>query len=448
MNLESRAKKFAIYAHKEQVRKLQSDMPYIVHPINVANILKEAGYDENVVAAGYLHDVIEKTYYTEKDICKIFGEDITSLVSIATEQNKQLSWEERKQHTIDNIRNVDLRHKAVICADKISNLEDLRNICEIKGEYDFSSFNRGFRKQKWYYENIYNSLIENEDENNPLFIRLKELINYIFNEKDNYVRNEIFENNEEYDELKKIHYQKQEIYKLKSIISKKPYIIEFTGTPRSGKTSIINNLYEFFKKANFNVILIEDFTTSKKYNDEIKTKLKDLDKKSFNLEISKFVLKELEKNIRKNPDIILMDKSLLDRLIWIDRLYLKEEITEDEYNEYINYYLPIIKEKINKIIGTYANSLVALRRDYYNNLSLEARTFLNEQNIKEYNKSLKRMRIKDKENNLNFELLNSSNISMRELSIKIVKSILKDMKDYYLNELNTEIDKLKKKKLK
>ena len=75
MNIEEKAKIFAIEAHKGQVRKSQKEKPMIIHPINVANILKEAGFDENVVAAGFLHDVVEDTKYTEEDILKIKKEN-------------------------------------------------------------------------------------------------------------------------------------------------------------------------------------------------------------------------------------------------------------------------------------------------------------------------------------------------------------------------------------
>lgn len=146
----------------------------IIHPIDVANILEEQNFDDNVIAAGYLHDVVEDTNYTINDIEKNFGEDIASLVYNASEPDKSLIWEERKKHTIENTKNLDLRHKAIICADKISNLEDLRIISEIKQNYDFSAFRRDFEDQKWYYENIYNSLIINEDENYIMFKKLKE----------------------------------------------------------------------------------------------------------------------------------------------------------------------------------------------------------------------------------------------------------------------------------
>lgn len=183
MNIKEKAKEFAILAHKGQVRKSDKEKPMIIHPINVGLILEEYEFDDNVVASGYLHDVIEDTKYSEEDILKLFNEDITSLVVSASEMDKTLSWEERKQHTIDSIKNLDLRHKAIICADKISNLEDLIILKEINGKLDFSNFNRNFDSQKWYYENIYKSLINNVNETVPMYERLKYLYEYLFYDK-------------------------------------------------------------------------------------------------------------------------------------------------------------------------------------------------------------------------------------------------------------------------
>ena len=140
MDIKEKAREFAINAHKGQVRKSDKEKPMVIHPINVANILKEYNFDDNVISAGYLHDVIEDTKYTKEDLLKEFNEDIVSLVLGASEPDKSLSWEERKKHTIEETKKLDLRHKAVICADKISNLEDLKILFEIKGEYNFSAF--------------------------------------------------------------------------------------------------------------------------------------------------------------------------------------------------------------------------------------------------------------------------------------------------------------------
>ncbi len=442
MNILSKARRFAINAHKGQVRKSDLIKPMIIHPINVANILKEYNFDESVIAAGYLHDVIEDTKYTKEDILKRFGDDITSLVVGASEPDKSLSWEERKKHTIKNTKSLDLRHKAIICADKISNLEDLRIIFEIKGQCDFSNFKRGFESQKWYFTEIYQSLIFNEDENRPMFKRLKELIDHIFNNQTNhdYIKNKIFENkSDEYQKLINYHYRKEEIYKLKNVLNnQEPYIIEFTGTPRTGKTSLINNLYDFFKKQGFKVSVLEEFTTSKKYKETIYPLLKDKYKNIVNTEIPKYVLKELNETIKNKPDIIIIDRSLFDRLIWVDRLYLKEGMSQKEYQEYKQEYIPIIKEKINIIISTYADPITALKRDYNANLSLEKRNFLNETNITEYNNSLLNMQKLSHKEDINFYLFDTTNKNQREISFEVIDTILTDMKKVYINRLNQE----------
>ena len=154
------------------------------HPIAVAKLLEEYGYDDNVVASGYLHDVVEDTKYTLDDIKSIFGEDIADLVNVASEPDKSLSWEERRKHTIEKTKNLPLRKKLVIAADKINNLEDLAITFAKTGKRDFSRFNRGEEQQRWYCSSIYESLIYNEDESAPIFQRLKNVLDIVYNGKE------------------------------------------------------------------------------------------------------------------------------------------------------------------------------------------------------------------------------------------------------------------------
>mgnify|MGYP004556765121 FL=1 len=439
MNIKQKAKEFAIKAHNGQRRKSDKEKPMIIHPIDVANILSEYGYDDNVIAAGYLHDVLEDTKYTKEDLLTEFNEDVASLVLGASEKDKGLSWEERKTETINTIKDFDLRHKAVVCADKISNLEDMRIIFEIKGEKNFSAFKRGYEKQKWYYTEVYNSLKYNIDENNIMLNRLKLLIDDIFNNRKNdELEMEIFKNNEdEYNKLKKLHYRKLEVYKMKMVLdNKKPYVIEFTGTPRTGKTTLIKNIEDFFKKCNFSVTVLEEFTTSDRYKKEIKPRLKNEYENIVNMEIPKYVLEDLNTAINKKPDVILIDRSLLDRMIWVERLYNKEGISKENYDNYIKEYIPIIRNKINIIIGTYTDSLTALKRDYKANLSLEKRSFLSKKNVDEYNSALVNVNKISKNNNINFNMYDTTTKSEREVSFEIIDTILSDMRRVYIEELD------------
>ena len=90
--------KVAAEAHRDQLRK-GSDTPYIVHPLAVGMILRQAGFSEEVVAAGILHDVIEDTSVTYNEIREKFNGRIAELVKSCSEPDRSLPWEQRKQHT-------------------------------------------------------------------------------------------------------------------------------------------------------------------------------------------------------------------------------------------------------------------------------------------------------------------------------------------------------------
>ena len=219
MDLLEKAKLFAINAHMGQIRKSEPDKPMIIHPISVGMLLEEYGCDEQVIAAGYLHDVVEDTKYTIDDIKNEFGNDIANLVMGASEPDKSLPWEERKQHTIEETKKLPLRNKLVICADKINNLEDLFLKFEKNDARDFSAFKRGEELQKWYYTSIYESLIFGEDKDLPIFVRLKDILDKVFYQKEDlFLRDTIFNDNQDYyAKLKKLHAQKIELQKLKAL---------------------------------------------------------------------------------------------------------------------------------------------------------------------------------------------------------------------------------------
>lgn len=436
MNVVDKAKEFAIKAHDGQVRKTEKDKPMIVHLFDVASILKLYGFDDNVIAAGFLHDTLEDTKTTKEDILNNFNEDILSLIIGDTEIDKSLSWKERKTITVNEVKYLDIRHKSIVIADKISNLEDMLIYFNKLGKKDFSAFNQGFEEQKWYFESLYQSLILNEDEEKEYFKRLKSLIDEIFNNKeDEFLKNTIFKNKEqEYIEVKKLDAKKWELAKLKRLFDIEPYTIEFTGTPRTGKTTLINNLYDFFKKGKFKTSILEEFTTSKRYKEQIYPKLKNEYKNVVNTEIPKYVLKDLEEEMQKDLDVILIDRSLFDRIIWVNRLYLKNGMKEDEYKDYLNTYIPLVNEKIDIVIALKTDAITALKRDYNANLSLEKRNFLNEDNVNEYNVSLENT-LKMFENKV--YLFDTTNTSQRETSIEVAHKILDSYRSRALNEIKT-----------
>lgn len=82
--LTTRAYEFAALAHTGQTRDDGQD--FMVHPVQVAEILSQVTNDENMIAAALLHDVIEDTFITYAGLVDEFGEDIANLVHEVTHE--------------------------------------------------------------------------------------------------------------------------------------------------------------------------------------------------------------------------------------------------------------------------------------------------------------------------------------------------------------------------
>ena len=89
------AMEFAAKAHEGQFRK-GTRRPYIVHPIEVADIVSTMTKDEEVICAAVLHDTIEDCRGITWDVLKLrFGSRVADMVAQESE-DKSKTWEERK----------------------------------------------------------------------------------------------------------------------------------------------------------------------------------------------------------------------------------------------------------------------------------------------------------------------------------------------------------------
>jgi len=89
LTIVDKARYFATAAHAAVGQKRKySDDDYIVHPIRVANLVKQYGGTEEMIAAAYLHDVVEDTDVTMDTITSLFGSVVASLVKDLTDVSK------------------------------------------------------------------------------------------------------------------------------------------------------------------------------------------------------------------------------------------------------------------------------------------------------------------------------------------------------------------------
>lgn len=161
-DLINKAIEVSAKSHEGHYRKA-SDVPYIVHPFEVAMILQENNAEDYVVAAGILHDTLEDTDLTKEKIEKLFGREVLNLVLGASEElegRDDRPWQERKEHTISHARKASLEEKLIVCADKLSNIRSMIRNHKVVGNELWERFNAPYSRQKWYYESLVKSLRE------------------------------------------------------------------------------------------------------------------------------------------------------------------------------------------------------------------------------------------------------------------------------------------------
>jgi guanosine-3',5'-bis(diphosphate) 3'-pyrophosphohydrolase len=126
---------FASDAHKTQQRS--SGEPYIIHPLEVAQILMDMGLDVDTVAAGLLHDVVEDTGVSVDELSVLFGAEVAGLVDGVTKLGK-IAYKTKVEQQAENLRKMflamakDIRVIIIKLADRLHNLRTLEYVDEEK----------------------------------------------------------------------------------------------------------------------------------------------------------------------------------------------------------------------------------------------------------------------------------------------------------------------------
>ena len=168
---------FAAKAHEGMMRK-GSRIPYIYHPMEVALIVAQMTDDPEVIAAAYLHDVLEDTSVTPEEIQGEFGARVLSLVQ-AESEDKSLTWKERKANTVAHLKRAPREVKLLTLGDKLSNMRSTARDYMVIGDEIWQRFNEKHREcHQWYLEGIMDGL--QELRNLPPFQELERLYHLVY----------------------------------------------------------------------------------------------------------------------------------------------------------------------------------------------------------------------------------------------------------------------------
>ena len=125
----SKAYQFALNAHKNQKR--DEGVPYIIHPLAVADILSDLKLDSATITTGLLHDTIEDTKITYNSVVKEFGKEVADLVDGVTKIS-ELEDKAAENSKAENFRKLilatskDIRVLLVKLADRLHNMRTLQ----------------------------------------------------------------------------------------------------------------------------------------------------------------------------------------------------------------------------------------------------------------------------------------------------------------------------------
>lgn len=158
-----RATMIAADMHEGQKRKTNG-YPYLVHPLEVGQLLMQYDCTDAEIAAGICHDTVEdcKKYSREEveaTLRRELGDDVADLVLSVSEQPKSVPKLERKEEYLGRMKTASASTLKVLCADKVNNLESLLHSLRKYGpEHTWSKFTDGKDRQKWFYETVVSNL--------------------------------------------------------------------------------------------------------------------------------------------------------------------------------------------------------------------------------------------------------------------------------------------------
>ena len=115
---------FATVRHAGQEREIDH-APFIAHPIEVGCLLRRDGQPDEIIAAGLLHDVLERTATISAELHRRFGADIARLVESVSDDPSLGDYTSRKRELRDRVAHADRATRSVFAADKIAKVREL-----------------------------------------------------------------------------------------------------------------------------------------------------------------------------------------------------------------------------------------------------------------------------------------------------------------------------------
>jgi (p)ppGpp synthase/HD superfamily hydrolase len=175
--------------HAGTVRDIGDGVAFITHPLAVAELLAGAGQDDELIAAGLLHDTLEYTGLGLAALRERFGMKVAMIVCALSEDFDIFDYEERKHEVRCRVAATGIEAQRVFAADKIANVIEVRDDYVLRQEDLDLGQSVDLDRQILVWEYDMEMLIET-DEEEPLFKRLPEELIGLWDQRCTQMRSE------------------------------------------------------------------------------------------------------------------------------------------------------------------------------------------------------------------------------------------------------------------
>jgi (p)ppGpp synthase/HD superfamily hydrolase len=170
----------AAYAERKHAGQRRSDgSPFIEHPFEVAALLYYTGDPDHVIAAGALHDVVEKAAVSVSDLQALFGPQITALVLAVSDDDSIATYAVRKAALRRQVAGAGEEALTLFAADKLSKVRELHREAMVDPRRPI----RGIRSRRLRHYQRSLALLQERLPESPLVNDLRDELASLFRER-------------------------------------------------------------------------------------------------------------------------------------------------------------------------------------------------------------------------------------------------------------------------
>lgn len=336
MTLSNKACIFSIKAFDEVIKAESINVTKLIESLIAGMLLDSYGYDNKLVAAGYLLNVVGNTSYTYEDISKLFGGEVASLLLTSRDNISINDLDDCENRVKKIISGLPLRNIILICASKVVELESLEIHLSKQKNSESIKNSKAFKELKKYYKSYADSI--GASYKGQLYTRLNDVILRVFESLEDKKSYGITLEYNPYDEL----------VKLRDVVSRdNPYIVELSSCDGITDSSLRGLINDFFEDADLRIRAFDESKNSTRYESEFIENKAGITPVEKYLLLSSALKDDLMHRIIGNQKVIITQSGLYDALIYLKTLLKKKLIKKADLKLYLDYYISDLECLIN-----------------------------------------------------------------------------------------------------